>query len=119
MIIRTMEEPRLKVIMLGDSYVGKTSLIERFTRGRFRSDSTGDIGCKFNKKRVVVDGQGVILEIWDTAGQEHTADGCLFCVRRIASVDVSLPQVMASEGPMRVCGGGEQNRPGGDGHGDD
>ncbi|XP_016955526.1 ras-related protein Rab-26 isoform X2 [Drosophila biarmipes] len=61
-----------KVIMLGDSGVGKTSLLIRFRDGRYvPSYFLSTVGIDFRNKVVVVDGTRVKLQIWDTAGQER------------------------------------------------
>ncbi|EDX11365.1 GD14951 [Drosophila simulans] len=60
------------VIMLGDSGVGKTSLLIRFRDGRYvPSYFLSTVGIDFRNKVVVVDGTRVKLQIWDTAGQER------------------------------------------------
>eukprot|EP01071_Lankesteria_metandrocarpae_P005014 Lankesteria_metandrocarpae@DN3810_c0_g1_i1.p1 len=63
--------PLLKVIILGDSGVGKTSLMNQFVHKRFSNQYRATIGADFVSKDVVVDGQQVTLQIWDTAGQER------------------------------------------------
>ncbi|KAH8295725.1 hypothetical protein KR018_005932 [Drosophila ironensis] len=61
-----------KVIMLGDSGVGKTSLLIRFRDGRYvPSYFLSTVGIDFRNKVVVVDSTRVKLQIWDTAGQER------------------------------------------------
>lgn len=60
-----------KVVLLGDSSVGKTCLLRRFVRNDFSSDYKATIGADFLSKDVDVDGCKVTLQIWDTAGQER------------------------------------------------
>ena len=61
-----------KVIILGDSGVGKTSLMTRFVHHRFSSAYKATIGADFlTKDCVMEDGKTVTLQIWDTAGQER------------------------------------------------
>jgi Ras-related protein Rab-7A len=60
-----------KVVLLGDSSVGKTSLLRRFVRNDFSTDYKATIGADFLSKDVDVDGCKVTLQIWDTAGQER------------------------------------------------
>jgi len=60
-----------KVVLLGDSGVGKTSLIVRYIQGEFNADSKPTIGASFWTKRLILDAQKVTLQIWDTAGQER------------------------------------------------
>jgi small GTP-binding protein len=59
---------RKKLILLGYPSVGKTSLVARWTRGIFSERYLTTIGVKIDKKAVEVDGQEVILQIWDLAG---------------------------------------------------
>lgn len=60
-----------KVIFIGDSGVGKTSLINRICGGYFDNKFCTTIGVDFRVKTVVVDGHDVVLQLWDTAGQER------------------------------------------------
>ena len=57
--------------MIGDSGVGKTSLIMRFTKNIFHSEFLNSIGVDFKSKDLRVDGKRIKLQIWDTAGQER------------------------------------------------
>ncbi|EEB08010.1 GTPase Ypt7 [Schizosaccharomyces japonicus yFS275] len=61
----------LKVIILGESGVGKTSLMNQFVNRKFSKDYKATIGADFLTKEVVVDDKIVTLQIWDTAGQER------------------------------------------------
>ncbi|XP_074870530.1 ras-related protein Rab-37 isoform X2 [Carettochelys insculpta] len=67
------DEDRLhKTILVGDSGVGKTSLLVQFDQGKFIPGSfSATVGIGFTNKVVVVDGVKVKLQIWDTAGQER------------------------------------------------
>jgi GTPase SAR1 family protein len=58
-----------KIVLLGDSGVGKTSLVVRYARGIFSRASNPTIGASFIGKTLVVDGVKTKLQIWDTAGQ--------------------------------------------------
>jgi len=58
----------LRILMLGDSAVGKTSLVDRFCDDEFRASMTSTIGIDFKQKTVDIDGTRVKLTIWDTAG---------------------------------------------------
>uniref|UniRef100_A0A452G7N5 small monomeric GTPase n=1 Tax=Capra hircus TaxID=9925 RepID=A0A452G7N5_CAPHI len=61
-----------KVMLLGDSGVGKTCLLIRFRDGAFLSGTfIATVGIDFRNKVVTVDGVRVKLQIWDTAGQER------------------------------------------------
>ncbi|KAK3534900.1 hypothetical protein QTP70_001983 [Hemibagrus guttatus] len=61
----------LKVILLGDGGVGKSSLMNRYVSDRFDSHSFHTIGVEFLNRDLEVDGRPVTLQIWDTAGQER------------------------------------------------
>jgi len=61
----------LKVILLGDSGVGKTSLMNQFVRNKFSNQYKATIGADFLTKEVIIDDRKVTLQIWDTAGQER------------------------------------------------
>eukprot|EP00406_Dinophysis_acuminata_P007877 CAMPEP_0179232438 /NCGR_PEP_ID=MMETSP0797-20121207/11859_1 /TAXON_ID=47934 /ORGANISM="Dinophysis acuminata, Strain DAEP01" /LENGTH=293 /DNA_ID=CAMNT_0020939557 /DNA_START=79 /DNA_END=958 /DNA_ORIENTATION=+ len=61
----------MKVIILGDSGVGKTSLMNQYVNKKFTNQYKATIGADFLTKEVVVDNKTVSLQIWDTAGQER------------------------------------------------
>eukprot|EP01028_Stygiella_incarcerata_P008215 TRINITY_DN3517_c0_g1_i1.p1 TRINITY_DN3517_c0_g1~~TRINITY_DN3517_c0_g1_i1.p1 ORF type:complete len:205 (-),score=69.13 TRINITY_DN3517_c0_g1_i1:130-744(-) len=61
----------LKVIILGDSGVGKTSLMNQFVNKKFSNQYKATIGADFLTKEVMVDDRLVTMQIWDTAGQER------------------------------------------------
>jgi len=61
----------LKVIILGDSGVGKTSLMNQYVHKRFSKQYKATIGADFLTKEVMIDEKLVTLQIWDTAGQER------------------------------------------------
>lgn len=61
----------LKIVLIGDSGVGKTNLLSRFTRDQFNPDSKSTIGVEFATKTLEVEGKTVKAQIWDTAGQER------------------------------------------------
>eukprot|EP00800_Vazella_pourtalesii_P009132 TRINITY_DN2312_c0_g1_i2.p1 TRINITY_DN2312_c0_g1~~TRINITY_DN2312_c0_g1_i2.p1 ORF type:complete len:207 (+),score=41.81 TRINITY_DN2312_c0_g1_i2:46-666(+) len=65
------EEIALKILMIGDSGVGKSSLLLRFTDNHYDSDQPSTIGVDYKVRLCVTDGQNVKLNIWDTAGQER------------------------------------------------
>ncbi|XP_034243309.1 ras-related protein Rab-37 isoform X2 [Thrips palmi] len=61
-----------KTILLGDSGVGKTSLLVQFDTGKFNTGTfSATVGIGFTNKLVTVDSVKVKLQIWDTAGQER------------------------------------------------
>ncbi|ORC92060.1 putative rab7 GTP binding protein [Trypanosoma theileri] len=61
----------LKIIILGDSGVGKTSLMHQYVNKKFDSRYKATIGADFLTKELEINGQLVTLQIWDTAGQER------------------------------------------------
>ncbi|KAL1297740.1 hypothetical protein AAFC00_006279 [Neodothiora populina] len=61
----------LKVIILGDSGVGKTSLMNQFVNKKFSASYKATIGADFLTKEVLVDDRLVTMQLWDTAGQER------------------------------------------------
>ncbi|GAC97714.1 hypothetical protein PHSY_005301 [Pseudozyma hubeiensis SY62] len=79
----------LKVIILGDSGVGKTSLMNQYVNKRFSSAYKATIGADFLTREVMVDDRLVTMQLWDTAGQERFqslgvafyrgADCCCLC----------------------------------------
>jgi len=60
-----------KVVLIGDSGVGKSNLLSRFTRNEFNLESKSTIGVEFATRSIGVDGKTVKAQIWDTAGQER------------------------------------------------
>ncbi|XP_048110000.1 ras-related protein Rab-7a isoform X1 [Alosa alosa] len=64
-------KPHLKVIMMGNSGVGKSSLMNRFVNHRFTNLFRATIGTDFLTKEISVEGRSVVLHIWDTAGTER------------------------------------------------
>lgn len=65
------EKPReVKVVLLGDTGVGKSSLVLRFVTNSFKPYSESTIGASFMSKLVMVNGKQIKFQIWDTAGQE-------------------------------------------------
>lgn len=60
-----------KVIILGDSGVGKTSLMNQYVNKKFSNQYKATIGADFLTKEFMVDDRLVTMQIWDTAGQER------------------------------------------------
>ncbi|RZB80123.1 Ras-related protein RABA4d [Glycine soja] len=60
-----------KVVLIGDSAVGKTQLLARFARNEFSLDSKATIGVEFQTKTLIIDNKIIKAQIWDTAGQER------------------------------------------------
>nr|XP_040054915.1 ras-related protein Rab-15-like isoform X1 [Gasterosteus aculeatus aculeatus] len=60
-----------RLLMLGDSGVGKTCMLRRFTESYFDSSHISTIGVDFKMRTLELDGTRVRVQIWDTAGQER------------------------------------------------
>ena len=60
-----------KVVVIGDSGVGKTQILSRFTKNEFCFDSKSTIGVEFQTRTVVINNKVIKAQIWDTAGQER------------------------------------------------
>ena len=60
-----------KVVLIGDSGVGKSNLLSRFTKNEFSLESKSTIGVEFATRSIRVDEKVVKAQIWDTAGQER------------------------------------------------
>ena len=83
-----MEEINFKILLVGDSDVGKTSLLSIYTDNKFLDTHLATIGVEFRVKTIIKRKFKINLQIWDTAGQErfrsitknffYNADGILF-----------------------------------------
>jgi Ras-related protein Rab-1A len=67
----TSKNITLKYLVVGDSGVGKTSLLVRYCEDSFQTDYLSTIGVDFKIKRMELNHNQVTLNIWDTAGQER------------------------------------------------
>ncbi|KAJ0791345.1 putative small GTP-binding protein [Helianthus annuus] len=67
----TGEEYLFKIVVIGDSAVGKSNLLSRFARDEFDAHSKATIGVEFQTQVVDIDGKEVKAQVWDTAGQER------------------------------------------------
>jgi small GTP-binding protein len=66
------EEPKyiIKITILGEKNVGKTSLVYRYIENKFRENYKATLGVNLLKKDMDVDGSGVSVQIWDLGGQD-------------------------------------------------
>ena len=64
-------EINLKILILGDSAVGKTTLLLKYVDGYFPTIYVATIGVEYKIKKINLDGVDINLQIWDTAGQER------------------------------------------------
>lgn len=60
-----------KVVLIGDSAVGKSQILARFARDEFSLDSKATIGVEFQTRTLVIQHKSIKAQIWDTAGQER------------------------------------------------
>ncbi|CAA3029706.1 ras-related protein RABA4c-like isoform X1 [Olea europaea var. sylvestris] len=60
-----------KIVLIGDSAVGKSQLLARYARNEFSLDSKATIGVEFQTRTLEIDHKTVKAQIWDTAGQER------------------------------------------------
>ena len=67
----TKENFKFKLVIIGDSGVGKTNLVKRFISNSFDKESKATIGVEFKSKSYLINGKICKIEIWDTAGQER------------------------------------------------
>ena len=65
------EDYKIKIIVVGDSGVGKTNLINRFASDKFDTISKATIGVEFVYKTLKINKEVIKVEVWDTAGQER------------------------------------------------
>lgn len=63
--------PSIKIILLGDSGVGKSSIIKRYLEDKFDQNIAVTFGSNFLEKVLTIKGKKVKIELWDTAGQEE------------------------------------------------
>ena len=60
-----------KIILVGDTSVGKTNIINKYIKNEFREDFYATIGVEFSHKKFIVENRKIKAQIWDTAGQER------------------------------------------------
>ena len=60
-----------KIIIIGDSGVGKSNILGRYLTNTFKQDTKSTVGVEFGSKKISVNGVNIKLQIWDTAGQER------------------------------------------------
>lgn len=62
-----------KVLLLGEAAVGKTCILIRYTDNTFSTEQITTLGVDLKKKNMVIDGSKIVLQLWDTAGQDRYA----------------------------------------------
>ncbi|CAK9182253.1 unnamed protein product [Ilex paraguariensis] len=65
------EDYLFKIVLIGDSAVGKSNLLARFARDEFYPNSKSTIGVEFQTQKMEISGKEIKAQIWDTAGQER------------------------------------------------
>ena len=60
-----------QILLIGDSLVGKTCLIQRFVNGTFKEDYISTVGLDYHTKQEMINNLNVLVKLWDTAGQER------------------------------------------------
>ncbi|KAK8895082.1 hypothetical protein M9Y10_023524 [Tritrichomonas musculus] len=61
----------IKIVLAGESSVGKTCVVERVLKNEFVDDQSSTLGALYSTLESEIDGKNVIYQIWDTAGQEN------------------------------------------------
>ena len=64
-------EESLNIIMIGDSSVGKTTLMKKFIDGIYNENILSTIGVELFRKQIIINDKNYIMKIWDTCGQER------------------------------------------------
>ena len=60
-----------KLILIGDSYVGKSNILLKYLQNQFNENSKTTIGVEFGTKNIIINNKRIKIQIWDTAGQER------------------------------------------------
>ncbi|KAJ8249936.1 hypothetical protein COCON_G00231520 [Conger conger] len=70
-VVTTTPDRLFKIVLVGNSSVGKTSLLRRFCDDCFHPGTAATVGIDYSVKTVTVENSRVALQMWDTAGQER------------------------------------------------
>jgi len=65
------EDYIFKIVIVGDSGVGKTNLLSRYTQNKFENESKATVGVELQSKVYNINGKVIKIQLWDTAGQER------------------------------------------------
>ncbi len=65
------EDYNIKILLVGDSGVGKSNILTRYAQDEFNQDSKATIGIELHNKAFKINDQYIKVHIWDTAGQER------------------------------------------------
>jgi Ras-related protein Rab-8A len=66
-----MYDYMVKLIIIGDSGVGKTNILTRFCENIFKETHVATIGVDFSVRTIQIEDKKIRLQVWDTAGQER------------------------------------------------
>jgi Ras-related protein Rab-11A len=61
----------IKLVLIGDSGVGKSNILTKYTKNEFHQNSRATVGVEFSTKKYTIDKVNIKAQIWDTAGQER------------------------------------------------
>ena len=64
------DEIGIKVTLIGESSVGKTSIINRYTKNAFTNELESTLGANYSQRKITLHGKKIRMDLWDTAGQE-------------------------------------------------
>ncbi|XP_015667147.1 EF-hand calcium-binding domain-containing protein 4B [Protobothrops mucrosquamatus] len=70
-VLRTAPDRIFKIVLVGNSAVGKTCFLKQFCEERFSPGTAATVGVDYSMKTVNLDSSQVVLQLWDTAGQER------------------------------------------------
>ena len=92
--INNINDYVFKLVLVGDSGVGKSCIMHHFMYNRFKKDTTQTIGVDFSAKNINVNNQDIKLQIWDTAGQEkfRSLNKLFFKDAKIAIIVIDITQ---------------------------
>ena len=60
-----------KLILIGDSYVGKSNILLKYLKNQFNENSKTTVDVEFDTKNIIINNKRIKIQIWDTAGQER------------------------------------------------
>lgn len=112
-----MNRRNIKIVILGDCYVGKTSIIKRYVNNEYHPDYKYTIGLNFLTKEIIKDNTLNIVYIWDTAGSERFrtinslfyrgADACILVfdltnLKSFSNISFWMDEFLVNTSPVRA-----------------
>jgi small GTP-binding protein len=81
----------IKILVIGNSYAGKTSIVNRFVQNKFDSNYKATVACDFSMKVLNIENNEIRLQLWDLVGQDSRIGGInkLFCRGALGAVVVA------------------------------